>query len=109
MRNRKQNLDGVDLEEFSDFYNSFLPLAKELKLIKAKVKKLGGFVEDRELLECSDCGLVEDVTFEGMWIVYKEGEEQKDAGLRFISLDNEDSLFRCPSCNKEVKAPIADI
>lgn len=51
---------------------------------------------------------MEDVSFEGMWLVYKKGDEQKDTGLRFIPLDEEDVLFKCPECNQEVKAPIPE-
>jgi hypothetical protein len=51
---------------------------------------------------------VEDVSIEGKWMVYKEGNEPKDTGLRFIPLDDEDILFKCPVCNQEVKAPIPE-
>jgi hypothetical protein len=106
MKKTKNGLNDKESERFTAFYNSILPLAKKIKALKATVKELGGFAEDRELLECSGCGLMEDVTFEGKWIVYKEGSEQKDSGLRFISLDDEDSLFRCPSCGIEIKAQL---
>jgi hypothetical protein len=36
------------------------------------------------------------------------GDEQKDTSLRFIPLDDNDMLFKCPSCSKEIKAPILD-
>lgn len=101
-------VDDIDPKEYADLYSSILPLAKEINSLKAKIKEAGGFAEDRELLECSSCGLLEDVSFDGMWLVYKKGDEQKDTGLRFIPLDNEDILFKCPVCKLEVKAPVPE-
>ena len=39
-------------------------LAKELTKIKKQADALGLFTDDRDLLECKFCGLMEDVTFE---------------------------------------------
>ncbi len=43
-------------------------LAKRIVSMKEKGKKLGMFVEDRELLSCPKCGLEEDVASEGLLI-----------------------------------------
>ena len=66
---------------------------------------LGIFTDDRELLECPSCGLLEDVTAEGVLVTYPNtSEEVNDSGLRFIPAD--ESSFACPSCGTKVKAVI---
>ena len=46
----------------------------EIKTNPEKIKKdaraLGIFTDDRKLLECLDCGLMEDVTINGLLITY---------------------------------------
>ncbi len=81
--------------------NGILPLLKKLQSVRDQGRKLGLFVEDRGLLECVGCGLVEDVAFDGMWLVYRAGQPAVDSGLRFLELG--DGIFRCPSCGDETK------
>ena len=45
-------------------------LAAELTKLKARAKALGVFTNERELLACPRCGLVEDVTCDGLLITY---------------------------------------
>ena len=41
------------------------PLARELVRVKKQAEAIGLFTNDRELLGCSGCDLVEDVAFDG--------------------------------------------
>ena len=67
-------------------------LAARLVSLQKRAKALGVFANDRELLECPRCGLMEDVT---------------STGLRFVQLA--DDIFRCPSCVQRVEAPAGEI
>lgn len=77
------------------------PLLRKLDSARDQARKLGLFVEDRELLACVNCGLVEDVAIDGLWLVYRAGQPAVDSGLRFLDLS--DGIFRCPSCGGEIK------
>lgn len=80
-------------------------LARQLVQAKQRAEALGLFTDDRELLECPNCGLLEDVTFEGMLVTYLKGSaDLKDCGLRFRP-DGKTS-FACPACGTKIKAVI---
>jgi len=82
-----------------------LDLARQLAQVKQQARTLGIFTDDRELLECPSCGLLEDVTAEGLLVTYPNtSEEVNDSSLRFIPAD--ESSFICPSCGTKVKAVI---
>jgi uncharacterized C2H2 Zn-finger protein len=77
-------------------------LVRELERVKNQAKALGIFTNDRELIECPSCGLLEDVTAGGMLITYqKDSKDLKDSGLRFGKADN--AHFECPRCGTKVK------
>lgn len=78
-------------------------LAAELVALRAKARALGLFANDRELLECPQCGLQEDVTFSGLLITSHPGSAGEDAGLRFKELSRDH--FRCPACGATVREP----
>lgn len=42
-------------------------LVRELEMVKNQAKALGIFTNDRELIECASCGLLEDVIAGGYW------------------------------------------
>jgi len=46
-------------------------VVRELEWVKNQAKALGIFTNDRELIECPSCGLLEDVTFEGLLVTYR--------------------------------------
>jgi len=71
-------------------------LAAELTKLKAIAKTLGVFTNERELLACPRCGLVEDVTCDGLLITYMSAALEQDSGLRFEPTSN--NQFRCPAC-----------
>ena len=79
-------------------------LAGELARLHQRAAALGVFTQDRELLQCPACGLLEDVLIGGELITYREGEaEQGDLGLRFARADG--GSYVCPSCGYGVQLP----
>ena len=81
-------------------------LARHLVDVKQRAEALGIFTDDRELLECSNCGLLEDVTSEGLLATYpKDSAELKDCGLRFRPEGK--TSFACPACGTRIKAVIS--
>ena len=77
-------------------------LARELADLQKRAKALGLFANDRELLACPRCGLLEDVTSAGLLITCRAYRLGEDTGLRFVQLA--DQVFCCPSCAKRVEA-----
>jgi hypothetical protein len=82
-------------------------LARELTNLQKRAKAIGVFANDRELLECSRCGLLEDVTSTGLLITCRAAALGEDTGLRFVQVA--DNIFRCPSCAQRAEAPTAEI
>lgn len=81
------------------------PLAQQLAAVQKQADAMGLFANDRELLECSQCGLMEDVTHTGLLITCREPALNQDTGLRFTK--ETDQTFRCPSCGALVLEPLA--
>lgn len=77
-------------------------LATRLHSLKKQAKALGMFTDDRDLLECPNCGLKEDVTGQGVLITYKGGAMGVDTDLRFPDPD-EEGVSCCPECGGKVK------
>ena len=75
-------------------------LAMQIAVLKKRAEALGLFTHDRELLECPGCGLLEDVTAEGMLITSRAKALGRDTGLRFRKLRG--NRFRCPGCGQIV-------
>jgi len=82
-------------------------LARQLADLQKRAKTLGVFTNDRELLECPRCGLLEDVTSTGLLITCRAAALGEDTGLRFVPLA--DNIFRCPSCGRRVETPAAEL
>jgi len=82
-------------------------LATRLVGLQKRAKALGVFANDRELLKCPRCGLLEDVTCTGLLITCRATALGEDTGLRFAQLS--DDIFRCPSCVQRVEAPAAEL
>ena len=54
---------------------------RHLEQVKQQARALGMFTDDRELLECPSCGLLEDVTIEGLLVTYpRSSRAMKDCG-----------------------------
>jgi hypothetical protein len=82
-------------------------LARQLTDLQKRAKALGVFTNDRELLECPGCGLLEDVTSTGLLITCRADALGEDTGLRFVQLA--DNIFRCPSCALRVEALLTEL
>ena len=86
--------------------DNLIAAVRKLEKVKQQARALGIFTDDRELLECPRCGLMEDVTFEGLLVTYlKTCEDMKDCGLRFSAIDIEEGRYRCPACGAETTIP----
>lgn len=82
-----------------------LVLLRKLKKALAEARRLGLFVEDRELLACPRCGLQEDVAIDGRLLVTVPGNRKCDTGLRFTRVEKQGNWWRCPHCKSVVKGP----
>ncbi len=72
-------------------------LCEQLQEIHQQAEIAGLFVVDRELLDCTFCGLQEDVLIDGRLITYQaDASDAVDSSLRFTALDN--GNFICPQC-----------
>jgi hypothetical protein len=81
--------------------NNIRELATRIVALQAKARALGLFANDRELLECQKCGLLEDVTFNGLLITCRAPDLGQDTGLRFEELPQD--RFRCPVCGSIIR------
>ena len=61
-------------------------LATEIAALQAKARALGLFANDRELLECPVCGLMENVAASGLLLTCRPESLDEDTGLRFEEL-----------------------
>ena len=87
-------------------YNELRMLAAKMAVLHDKARALGIFVDDRELLACPQCGLVEDVLISGLLVTYhptSDGATGDDTGLRFAEMS--EGRFRCPECGAIVTEP----
>jgi predicted RNA-binding Zn-ribbon protein involved in translation (DUF1610 family) len=72
------------------------------RALSRKASVLGLFTHDRDLLECPDCGLLENVAFGGYLIACRSESLGHDTGLRFEELSG--NRFRCPACGSMIQA-----
>jgi rubredoxin len=86
--------------------DNLFQLASRLVALQEQARSLGIFVDDRELLECPQCGLMEDVIFTGQLITCRPSEEGQDTGLRFEELPQ--NRFRCPACGSLVQEDLEE-
>jgi len=84
--------------------DDLIELFHHLEKVKQQARALGIFTDDRELLTCHSCGLMEDVTAEGLLVTYpQDSQNTEDTGLRFRQLDTES--FQCPACGATCHVP----
>ena len=81
-------------------------IATEIVALRKRAKALGAFTDDRELLVCRRCGLMEDVAVTGLLITCREPDLGQDTGLRFEPVDAK--TFRCPACGRLVQEPFSE-
>jgi len=72
------------------------PLLEEIARVHRVAQEAGLFMEDRDLLHCADCGLLEDVGCYGILITYPKGKPPVDSGLRFTK--DKRGRYICPNC-----------
>jgi predicted RNA-binding Zn-ribbon protein involved in translation (DUF1610 family) len=96
----------TDDPKIDDLVASIRPLAAEIVALQKQMKALGMFANDRELLECPRCGLMEDVAAGGLLLTVFPADLGTDTGLRFEELTPDS--FRCPSCGQTVHEPLTD-
>jgi type I restriction enzyme M protein len=102
----KEDLMGKDKYVKKNGMDNLIAAVRELEKVKQQARAMGIFTDERELLECPCCGLMEDVTFEGFLVTYsKTCEDMKDCGLRFSAIDIEKGRYRCPACGAEITVP----
>lgn len=95
MASRKKHQDPQTLDGLAD---DILNLVAQFHDIQQKAKELGIFTNDRELLQCPQCGLAEDVACDGRLITVQSADGPfNDTGLRFQEIDS--TCFRCPQCH----------
>lgn len=68
---------------------------------KKRAMQLGVFVEDKELQACPGCGLMEDVSVNGILLTCRPESLGNDTCLRFTEMDKTGQRFRCPACGIE--------
>ena len=71
-------------------------LLRQIGHVHRLAQENGLFLNDRELLSCDRCGLLEDVDITGRLITYKSGEAVFDSGMRFEK--GEGDTHACPVC-----------
>ena len=84
-----------------ELFDAIKPLAAKIVKLQDKMKAAGMFTDDRDLLECPQCGLQEDVTSDGLLITCPKEFPGEDTGERFIGLGNRESCWRCPKSGAE--------
>ena len=100
-----RNKSGSGVPPLDSLCAAIKPLARQLVALQKRANALGLFANDRELLECSQCGIMEDVTHTGLLITCREPALDQHTGLRFTK--EPDQTFRCPSCGALVTEPLA--
>ena len=76
-------------------------LAAQIATLQKQARALGLFANDRELLECPDCGLMENMACGGRLFTCRPESLDDDTGLRFEELSGD--CFRCPACGSIVR------
>jgi rubredoxin len=85
----------------------------ELQAVRKRAEALGRFLDDRDLIECPNCHLMEDVDISSMLSTYFRPVEYDhpdpnvlfkpppDTGLRFEEVS--ENQFTCPVCGTAVE------
>jgi hypothetical protein len=71
-------------------------LHREIARVHRLAQEAGLFLEDRDLLGCPRCGLLEDVGCYGVLMTYPAGQRPLDSGLRFAK--DRRGRYVCPNC-----------
>jgi len=71
-------------------------LLREIGHVHRLAREHNLFLNDRGLLSCNTCGLLEDVDITGQLITYKSNDPVFDSGMRFEK--GEGDKYVCPAC-----------
>lgn len=77
-------------------------IAAALRGVQELCRQHGIFDGLRELFECPQCGLKEDVSGDSRLLTYHDIDNPVDTGLRFSEPDD-DGYSRCPECGAVVR------
>jgi rubredoxin len=102
MKPRHRNSDQPP-EEGDELLEAIKPLAAEIGKLQSQLKAAGLFAHDRELLECPQCGVEEDVTAAGVLITCRPESPGVDTGHRFQSINGREEWWCCPECGTEFR------
>lgn len=88
----------IELDEHVDvLVKKILPIFEKFIALQEQAAVMGMFTNQRDLAECAHCQLFEDVTAQGILIVYRGEKYNEDTGLRFRELA--DNALQCSSCS----------
>jgi len=73
-------------------------LAEQVEQYTRQAEELGRMVAGHRLLECPNCGLVEDALADLTVRVVHPDHPDQDSGLRFEPQDDADETWACPNC-----------
>ncbi len=71
-------------------------LSRQIARVHRLAQAAGLFMEDRDLLSCARCGLLEDVGRYGLLMTYPKEQPPVDSGLRFTK--DKRGRYICPAC-----------
>lgn len=90
----------------AEYQNLLRELGEQIHEVNEISKQHGIFLNDRELVSCLQCGLIEDIAFSGkLFTYYKDDPDFKETRLQFSSLDGNVEYLKCPVCDIEVLIP----
>lgn len=94
--------------EVEALVDSIGAIARRLGKLQTQARALGVFTNDRDVLTCPKCGLMEDVLVDGRLVTYHEENNPKDTGLRFAESAQQSGRFTCPECGADVRSETSD-
>lgn len=71
-------------------------LYREIARVHRLAREAGLFMEDRDLLHCAHCELLEDVGRYGLLMTYPKGKPPVNSALRFTK--DQRGRYICPNC-----------
>jgi len=80
-----------------------MALAQRVSALNERARELGLFTDDRELLTCPRCGLMEDVLIDGRLVTWRGVGGGQDTGLRFVEVEDGSCKYVCPQCRTVIR------
>lgn len=73
-------------------------LAGQVETYHRQAEEVGRMLVGHHLLECPNCGLVEDALADLTLRVVHPDHPDEDTGLRFEAMDDDGTVWKCPNC-----------